>query len=179
MLLVTSSVACLPVVSVMLTSPVATPAPPLRSDSSVSAPTTWRCRSPLLTDVTAALEAMPSSWAVLVPSPLATIRLDLAPPVVSVSWRPLPAALTAAVMPTPAPLIALITSWSVWQEERSTEAVAPLRSVRLRVPNVPSPWPPLRLDRSTLFSPPMIRWPSITPPEAWPVSPSSWIAGEL
>ena len=75
----TVSVAVLPVESVNLTVPSATPPPPLRLESSVFIETTRRCMSPLLTDVTAPSTAMPNFVAVVVPSlSLATIMLPAA-----------------------------------------------------------------------------------------------------
>ena len=76
-----------------------------------------------MTEVPATFAARPSFVAVFVPSPLATIRLLVVAPVVSVSEIPLCAELYDAVIPTAAPLIASITSSSVSADARSTLAV--------------------------------------------------------
>ena len=94
-------------------------------------------------------------------------------PVVSVRRSPLRASLTRAAIPIPAALIACTTSSRVSAVERSTVAVAPLRSVSCSAPSCPSPLPPLRLESSTVWSPPSSRRPVMTPPAAAPSRPRS------
>ena len=67
--------------------PLATPAPPLSDESSVLRLTVCLAKLPLLTELTVPLTAILRASAVLVPSPLATIRLPVPPEVSSARCR--------------------------------------------------------------------------------------------
>ena len=116
--------------------------------------TTLRCMSPLLTELTAPLTAMPSLVAVSVLSALATIRLPVVLPVVSSISIPSSGLIDrggnadAGVVDGIDDILERLVLGQI------DGGVVPARLVMLREPRVPNPWPPLRLDNSTLLSPP-------------------------